>query len=503
MQHEEKRKADCSPSKENKTTKRTAFGDRNVNVNDILKSKITDEKNKIVIKQNVVTKKIVVQTKMLPSVKTVLKPRQNENLAPPPAPGNKIVTRAAIKSVVPNQTALKPKEVLKENNNANKVNKRLSNEFEKTDESLYYTALEEAFKAISLTPITITLYLLVMILHTSVPKKHLDSKPSKSTESSPCKEEGKVIVTSPSLVAQEMEAKLNLGNHQVPEYIEDYDKENWNDIFQVSHYAMDIFNYLKDRESSFQVSDYMDRQICLTRWMRSLLVDWMVEIQESFELNHETLYLGVKLVDLYLSKMTVGKETLQLVGAAAMFIASKYDERVPPSIDDFLYICDGAYTRRELIRMEINVLKICDFDLGIPISYRFLRRYARCAKITMPVLTLARYILEYSLMDYATVTILDSKLASAALYLSLKMKKISNWTATLEVLYRCLENRKGSNILLHFSGYKLDELMPVVHLLNNGLYKPAKAQLMTVRNKYSHKIFFEVAKTPLIKNEDL
>lgn len=121
----------------------------------------------------------------------------------------------------------------------------------------------------------------------------------------------------------------------------------------------------------------MDSQVCLTRWMRSLLVDWMVEIQESFELNHETLYLGVKLVDLYLSKMTVSKETLQLVGAAAMFVASKYDERIPPLIDDFLYICDGAYTRKELIRMEINLLKVCDFNLGIPISYRFLRRYAR------------------------------------------------------------------------------------------------------------------------------
>lgn len=121
----------------------------------------------------------------------------------------------------------------------------------------------------------------------------------------------------------------------------------------------------------------MDRQICLTRWMRSLLVDWMVEIQESFELNHETLYLGVKLVDLYLSKMTVGKETLQLVGAAAMFISSKYDERLPPPVEDFLYICDGAYTKRELLKMEINLLKVCDFNLGIPISYRFLRRYAR------------------------------------------------------------------------------------------------------------------------------
>lgn len=127
----------------------------------------------------------------------------------------------------------------------------------------------------------------------------------------------------------------------------------------------------------FAIKDYMDKQVCLTPWMRSLLVDWMVEIQESFELNHETLYLGVKLVDLYLSKVVVSKETLQLIGAASMFIASKYDERIPPLLDNFLYICDGAYTRRELVRMEINLLKVCDFDLGLPLSYRFLRRYAR------------------------------------------------------------------------------------------------------------------------------
>lgn len=121
----------------------------------------------------------------------------------------------------------------------------------------------------------------------------------------------------------------------------------------------------------------MEKQVSLSTWMRSLLVDWMVEVQESFELNHETLYLGVKLVDLYLSRVIVSKDILQLVGAASMFIASKYDERIPPAIEDFLYICDGAYGRRELLRMEISILKICDFKLGMPLSYRFLRRYAR------------------------------------------------------------------------------------------------------------------------------
>lgn len=55
------------------------------------------------------------------------------------------------------------------------------------------------------------------------------------------------------MVAQEMEQKLNLGNHEVPEDVVDFDKENWDDVFQVSHYSMDIFNYLKEREVSTDI----------------------------------------------------------------------------------------------------------------------------------------------------------------------------------------------------------------------------------------------------------
>lgn len=50
----------------------------------------------------------------------------------------------------------------------------------------------------------------------------------------------------------------------------------------------------------------------------------------------------------------------------------------------------------------------------------------------MPVLTLARFILELSLMDYETVIVKDSKLASAALYLALRMKEVGGWSKTME-----------------------------------------------------------------------
>ena len=161
-------------------------------------------------------------------------------------------------------------------------------------------------------------------------------------------------------------------------------------------------NSIQYLQSKFIPRRYMEHQTELTCDMRSVLVDWLVEVQESFELNHETLYSAVRLVDLYLSNTTVNKENLQLVGTTAMLISSKFEvshlnpqsrkqladfwlvyfqERCPPCVDDFLYICDDAYTRRDLIQMEMSILKAVDFDIGLPLSYSFLRRYARVRQL--------------------------------------------------------------------------------------------------------------------------
>lgn len=160
-------------------------------------------------------------------------------------------------------------------------------------------------------------------------------------------------------------------DRKLPEGVEwDFDGENWQDPYQVSHYAMDIFNYLKEREEAFPIGDYMEKQVCLSRWMRSLLVDWMVEVQESFELNHETLYLAVKLVDLYLTKVTVGKEALQLLGTASLFIASKFDV----SKRHYVSINDGVVC----IELLNHLFKcISEFNL----AFLFRREYLQWWKI--------------------------------------------------------------------------------------------------------------------------
>jgi len=268
---------------------------------------------------------------------------------------------------------------------------------------------------------------------------------------------------------------------RVPEGVKDFDEETVNDPFQVGLYATDIFAYYKRREVRFPIRKYLDLQTELNKNMRSILVDWMVEVQESFEMNHETLYLAVKLVDMYLGKTLVKRDKLQLVGTTALYIAAKYDERCPPVIDDFCYICDDAYAQKDVIQMEEKMLRVLEFDIGVPLSYRFLRRYARCAKLDMEVLTLARYILEMSLMEYDFIDGLDSMMAAASLLLALKMTKVENpWTPTLQF----------------YSTYKVEDLFDLTHRLYDFMRKP-QAHLKTIRSKYSHKVFYEVAKTPL------
>ncbi|XP_067944285.1 G2/mitotic-specific cyclin-B3-like [Watersipora subatra] len=267
----------------------------------------------------------------------------------------------------------------------------------------------------------------------------------------------------------------------------DIDEENKTDTFQSPEYAQDIFNYYKSREVEFLVDDYMTRQTEVTPSMRAVLVDWLVEVQENFELNHETLYLATRLVDHYLMRRIVTKEALQLVGAAAVFIGSKFDERIPPMVDDFLYVCDDAYNRTEFVRMEKDILRTVDFNLGMPISYRFLRRFAKAGKKTMTVLTLSRYINETALMSYKVVPLKESLVAASCLRLAMFMAEPDSiWDDTL----------------IYYSGYRDAELKETVLLLNSLLFNKNPA-LRTVEKKYSHHVFFEVACKPLVPSHML
>lgn len=66
--------------------------------------------------------------------------------------------------------------------------------------------------------------------------------------------------------------------------------------------------------------------------MRLILVEWLIDVHVRFELNPETFYLTVNILDRFLSVMPVPRKELQLVGLSALLMSSKYEEIWPPQV---------------------------------------------------------------------------------------------------------------------------------------------------------------------------
>lgn len=82
-----------------------------------------------------------------------------------------------------------------------------------------------------------------------------------------------------------------------------------------------------------RVHDYMVSQANINAKMRTILVDWLIEVHNKFKLMPETLYLTVNILDRYLSMKTVNRRELQLVGISSMLIACKYEEIWAPQVE--------------------------------------------------------------------------------------------------------------------------------------------------------------------------
>lgn len=184
-------------------------------------------------------------------------------------------------------------------------------------------------------------------------------------------------------------------------HIEDIDV-NEQDPQLVSEYAVDIYNYLYELEEAQSINtNFLEHHLEITAKMRAVLVDWLNEVHCQFQLQNETFYMCVGLIDRYLqSTRTTKRKQLQLVGCTALFLASKYEDMYPPNISDFVYITDHTYTDRQIRDMEKSICRALDFKLGSPLPIHFLRRYSKAANVDGHNHLMAKYFLELLTVDY-------------------------------------------------------------------------------------------------------
>ncbi|XP_071949256.1 G2/mitotic-specific cyclin-B-like [Antedon mediterranea] len=259
--------------------------------------------------------------------------------------------------------------------------------------------------------------------------------------------------------------------------IEDIDKHDSDDPQLCCEYVNDIYDYMRHLEHVLKVTkDYMEGQSINSK-MRTILVDWLVQVHLRFELLQETLFLAVQLIDRYLELKPVSKDKLQLVGVTAMFIACKYEEMYPPIMVDFVYITDNAYTTSQIRIMEIQMLSALNFGLGKPLCIHFLRRNSKAGEVTPKQHTLAKYLMELTLPEYEMVQYNPSEIAAAALCLSMKLLDTdAQWNPTI----------------VHYSTYTEFYLLPIIKKMASIVYKSPTSKYQAVRSKYSSSKFLKI-----------
>lgn len=275
---------------------------------------------------------------------------------------------------------------------------------------------------------------------------------------------------------------------QILQNVLDIDKDDKDNPQLVSEYVNEIYDYMRDLERKFNVGKrYLDGKDINGR-MRGILIDWLVQVHNRFHLLQETLYLTVGILDRFLQKVeTVARKKLQLVGVTAMLIASKYEEMYAPEIGDFVYITDNAYSKEEIRQMERLILQTLNFNLGKPLPLHFLRRNSKAGEVDAGKHTLAKYLMELTIVDYEMAHMHPSEIAAAALCLSMKV----------------LDNTPWSDTLVHYSKYNESDLLPIMKKMATLVKKAGTGKLTAIHTKYKSSKFMRISTIPELKSSVL
>lgn len=210
--------------------------------------------------------------------------------------------------------------------------------------------------------------------------------------------------------------------------------------------------------------------------MFTVLLNWLCQVNDKFKHTYETLCLTHQVISRYLaSTADCEKSKLQLLGASAYYLCSKYEEDDSPEITDIVYICANTYSRSEIIEMEFEIMCKFDFNLlYVPTLHIFLQHFIiPCSSYTREVNLCIMYLCETSLIN--------------TIFLEYPMSKI---VASIIVIGHNFTGLTHSHTTIDHTGYKLEQLSDCIETFNN--FFNDKLNYCDEDNNYVYKKFSKV-----------
>lgn len=255
-------------------------------------------------------------------------------------------------------------------------------------------------------------------------------------------------------------------------------------IQTINEYYANINSFLIEKDSTNKINrDYMHAQTDINSKMRAILVDWLTDVHLKFELLPQTLFACINLLDRFLEKVSVQRSKLQLIGISCLMIVSKIEEIYSPMAKDYLEVCDNAYTTKQLLEMEGEILEAVNFNVLCPNSYNFLSNFNSKFEMEDKLFYYVQFLLETAMLDLTYLKHSNLVLTAGAIFFTNKLFKKEGWPEFYEKTMGVSEHQlKGAAKDLFVIMKKIE-----------------KADLTAINRKFGESQFLEVSKYMITK----
>jgi len=201
--------------------------------------------------------------------------------------------------------------------------------------------------------------------------------------------------------------------------------------------------------------EYTQRKVIQSR---QSLMDWIIEVLHYMRTSQECLYNTVHIIDRYIWKRETSLDVshVQLVGCAAILIASKLEEYYHANVKELFKLTAKSCTPKQITNMEMEVLQVLGFASYSLDPVNYINRFIVAAQREEDILFREACLLclDCTIPFQKLWAVQTSKKSAAAIMSSLAL--IPNRPNPIKA-----EEELWHPTLQHYTGYSYDEVVGV------------------------------------------
>lgn len=259
-------------------------------------------------------------------------------------------------------------------------------------------------------------------------------------------------------------------------------------------YINDILKNLIDEEKIilFDINpNYFYRQNEINQSMRSILIDWIIDVANNFNYKEETLYTTIYIIDNYLSKKIIERKNFQLLGITSLLISSKLNEIYTRKIEDHSFITNNSYSLDDIKHMEEEIAEALNFNFLVPSCLSFYEIIAKKFGISDDInkYNFGQFLMQTFLIDFHSLYFSYSTIAVASLLIVMKFYKMKDYKLCYDTQFYSIKI-KNENSSINDSYIIRECEQTICNVINEII----NSKLTSTIRKYSNFEFYGLIK---------